>query len=302
MKSEPNDAEQTAILSADGASRGNPGPAGAGYVVKSTGGDTIAEGRIPLGIATNNFAEYAGIVAGLQECAEHEIEHLLIRSDSQLLCRQLTGEYRVKSDNLKELYMEAKHLLRRFQSVRIQHVPREENELADRLANEAVDQQQSDRDNRTIDGLSSASWILTGRLLAMSYPSEADFRILRDMGISAVISLTDEGRGDGTAGGLDRHHFQYPDMTAPTDDLVDDFVATVDEYFFNNRAVAVHCQAGLGRTGTLIACYLVHLGMQAEEAIKHVRNRRKGSIQTREQAAAIYRYEERIQQQSQMEY
>ncbi len=293
MKRTSNDADTTAILSADGASRGNPGPAGAGYVLKSADGDVLAQGRIPLGIATNNFAEYAGVVAGLKESVQHNIEHLVIRSDSQLLCRQLTGEYQVKSDNLKGLYLEAKSLLRRLPSVRIQHVPREENELADTLANEAVDQQQSEGD---IDRLSSASWILTDRILAMSYPGKDDFGTLKDMGISAVISLTEHDKHDGVAGGLDRHHFRYPDMTAPSDRLIGDFVATVDEYFFNNRAVAVHCQAGLGRTGTLVACYLVHLGMEAEEAIKHVRKRRKGSIQTREQAGAIYRYENRSRQ------
>lgn len=294
MKREANDADTTAILSADGASRGNPGPAGAGYVLESTDGDVIAKGTIPLGIATNNFAEYAGIVAGLKECVQRGIQHLLIRSDSQLLCRQLNGQYRVKSDNLKDLYLEAKHLLRRFQSVRIEHIPREENELADSLANEAVDEQESDGNGRTIDGLASASWILTGRILAMSYPSKDDFGTLKEMGISAVVSLTESDTNEGVAGGLDRHHFRYPDMTAPSDRLIDDFIATVDEYFFNNQTVVVHCQAGLGRTGTLIACYLVHLGMEAEEAIKHVRKRRKGSIQTREQAGAIYRYEDRL--------
>lgn len=289
-----NHPADTVIIHCDGASRGNPGPAGAGYVLSSPGGQTIATGTVPLGEVTNNVAEYAALISALKEAHERGFDRVIVRSDSELMCRQLNREYRVKSDNLRPLYDEARDLLRRFEASRIEHISREENTEADTLANRAIDEQQERESGRMVDNLRSGSWILTGRLLALSYPSESDVKTLNEMGIRALCSLTEDTRDGGPIAGMDHHHFPYRDMTPPEPALIDNFVATVDKYFFKNQAVAVHCHAGLGRTGTLLACYLVHLGMSATEAMEHVRRRRRGSIQTSEQERAVVRYEGRI--------
>lgn len=124
----------------DGASRGNPGPSGAGAVIE------FADGRAPgelcsyLGETTNNVAEYRALLLALEEVARHAVSSLTIYSDSELLVRQLRGEYKVKAEHLRPLHAEACRRLRVFPLVRILHVPREENRRADSLANLAIDQ------------------------------------------------------------------------------------------------------------------------------------------------------------------
>jgi ribonuclease HI len=113
----------------DGASRGNPGPSGAGAVVE------FGDGRAP-----NNVAEYRALLLALEEAARHAVSSLTVHSDSELLVRQLRGEYKVKAEHLRPLHAEACRRLRVFPSVRILHVPREENRRADSLANLAIDQ------------------------------------------------------------------------------------------------------------------------------------------------------------------
>lgn len=127
------------VLQADGAARGNPGPAGAGAVLYGPDGAPIAELRRALGTATNNRAEYEAVVMGLEEARRRGVEDLLVRLDSELIVRQLRGQYRIRNEALRPLAQRALRLLGEFRSVSVEHVPRELNTHADRLANEAVD-------------------------------------------------------------------------------------------------------------------------------------------------------------------
>jgi len=127
-----------ALLHADGASLGNPGPAGAGFVIEGNDGRLLAEGSVPLGRATNNVAEYQGLILGAREAARLGVHNLRVLLDSELICHQLSGHYRVKSPGLKPLYQEARRALRAFSEFSVQHVPRKENARADRLAGQAA--------------------------------------------------------------------------------------------------------------------------------------------------------------------
>jgi ribonuclease HI len=123
----------------DGASRGNPGPSGIGVVLEVEGASHRIERFEYIGEATNNVAEYRALLLALAEAERISPSSLTILSDSELLVRQLTGEYRVKSDLLRPLYREACLRLRGFPGVRILHVERGDNQDADRLANRAID-------------------------------------------------------------------------------------------------------------------------------------------------------------------
>jgi ribonuclease HI len=124
----------------DGGARGNPGPAGYGVRFESPDGTLIDELRAPLGIATNNVAEYNGLLAALRHAAKAGHRDLLVRSDSELLVKQMRGEYRVKNPGLQPLHKEAASLVSWFDRVRFEHVPRARNAEADRLANLAMDE------------------------------------------------------------------------------------------------------------------------------------------------------------------
>jgi ribonuclease HI len=128
-----------ATANIDGGSRGNPGPAGYGVRIEQADG-TIVELKEFLGSCTNNVAEYNGLLAALRWSAEHNVSPLLVRSDSELLIKQMRGEYRVKNPGLQPLYEEARSLIRRIGRVTFEHVRRESNKEADRLANEAMDE------------------------------------------------------------------------------------------------------------------------------------------------------------------
>jgi len=128
-----------AILWSDGAARGNPGPAGAGAILKTPGGVVLAELCGFLGHTTNNVAEYRALLMGLEQALALGVRRLEVRADSELLIKQLRGEYRVKDPKLKPLWQEAKELLARFESARLHHVPRAQNSDADRLANAGID-------------------------------------------------------------------------------------------------------------------------------------------------------------------
>ena len=128
-----------AKLSTDGGARGNPGPAAYGYVLEAEDGTVLDARGERIGIATNNVAEYRALIAGLEKAVELGIEELEVVSDSELLVKQMQGEYRVKNETLRELNEDANVLERKLGRVRYTAVRREHNELADRLVNEALD-------------------------------------------------------------------------------------------------------------------------------------------------------------------
>jgi len=128
------------IIHTDGGARGNPGPAGAGFVIVDAADDQpIFEGGLFLGRATNNVAEYKGVIGALRVASRLGASRVTLQSDSQLLVRQINGQYRVKNAGLKPLYEQAKQLQAGFDSCEFRHVRREENTDADRLVNQAID-------------------------------------------------------------------------------------------------------------------------------------------------------------------
>jgi probable phosphoglycerate mutase len=128
-----------AKLSTDGGARGNPGPAAYGYVLETDDGAVLDARGETIGVATNNVAEYSGLIAGLRKAVELEIDDLEVVSDSELIVRQMTGEYKVKNEALRAMHEEASELADRLPRVRYTSVRREHNELADRLVNDALD-------------------------------------------------------------------------------------------------------------------------------------------------------------------
>lgn len=123
----------------DGGARGNPGPAGFGVHIVDDQGQLLAELAEGIGVATNNVAEYRGLLAALQWAVEHGVTELHVRGDSLLLVQQMLGNYRVKNEGLLPLYREARHLCARIGRVSFEHVPREKNKDADRLSNVGMD-------------------------------------------------------------------------------------------------------------------------------------------------------------------
>jgi probable phosphoglycerate mutase len=124
----------------DGGARGNPGPAGYGVRIEDQDGELVAELRGALGTATNNVAEYHGLIAALAWMAEHGHRDVEIRSDSLLLVKQMRGEYKIKNEGLKPLAAQARLLMMELGRVELRHVRREQNTEADRLANLAMDE------------------------------------------------------------------------------------------------------------------------------------------------------------------
>jgi ribonuclease HI len=137
----PKGTKMDATLFADGGSRGNPGPAASAAVLLDPGGELIEEIGAYLGVATNNVAEWTALVLGLEAAAKRGIRRLGVRMDSELVVKQLGGEYRVKHAGLQPLYARARRLLRDFAEVEIRHVPRKQNALADALVNRVLDQE-----------------------------------------------------------------------------------------------------------------------------------------------------------------
>jgi ribonuclease HI len=123
----------------DGGARGNPGPSGYGALIQNDEGMVIAELSEFLGIRTNNYAEYSGLLGCLQYALDHHHPRLRVVSDSELMVKQIQGKYQVKSPDLKPLYEEAKRRIAKLESFEISHALRHKNKDADRLANEAMD-------------------------------------------------------------------------------------------------------------------------------------------------------------------
>jgi ribonuclease HI len=128
-----------ARLFTDGGSRGNPGPAAAAYVLETEDGHVLAAHGEVIGVATNNVAEYRALLAGLAKALEHGVDELEVISDSELVVKQMKGDYRVKNAALVELSLEAARIARQLGRVHYRAVRRAQNELADRLVNEALD-------------------------------------------------------------------------------------------------------------------------------------------------------------------
>ncbi len=129
-----------AILYADGAPRGNPGPPGAGGVLPATNGHVLAELTKFLGTATNNIAEYNGFILGLEEAKRRGVDEIEVRMDSKLVVEQMNGRWKIKHPNMKPLAVRAGELWASFSRRSISHVPREENLIADALSNRAIDE------------------------------------------------------------------------------------------------------------------------------------------------------------------
>ncbi|MEM0348930.1 MAG: ribonuclease HI family protein [Candidatus Caldarchaeum sp.] len=122
----------------DGASRGNPGPAGIGYIIKI--GTQSYKHREYIGVATNNQAEYRALITALEKALQLGVKKAYVYSDSELLVKQVTGTYRIRNTTLSSLHRKLQQLLPSFEEFKIKHVDREENREADRLANQAIDE------------------------------------------------------------------------------------------------------------------------------------------------------------------
>jgi len=127
-------------LNIDGGSRGNPGPAAYGVLIRDANGGVVAKLKKYIGRFTNNVAEYYGLIAAMDYAQSHGVRAIRIESDSELLVKQMRGQYKVKSADLQPLYERAQKMSKAFDSFRIDHVYREQNREADALANEALDE------------------------------------------------------------------------------------------------------------------------------------------------------------------
>src|ERR1035437_797797 len=137
--SESSASADSIVAYIDGGSRGNPGPAGYGVAINDAAGRRIAELSDYLGVQTNNFAEYSGLLAALEYAVKHGHKALKVVSDSELLVKQTRGEYKVRNETLQQMAHEARELIRKLDSFQIRHVLREQNREADGLANQAMD-------------------------------------------------------------------------------------------------------------------------------------------------------------------
>lgn len=128
------------IANTDGGARGNPGPAAYGVVIRNSKGEVLAELTEYLGLQTNNYAEYSGLLAALEYAVREQCPSVKIYSDSELLVRQMQGRYKVSNPGLQQLFARAQSLVRKLQSFHIEHVLRERNKEADRLVNKTLDE------------------------------------------------------------------------------------------------------------------------------------------------------------------
>ena len=137
---EPKPAAAAYRINIDGGSRGNPGPAAYGVIIRDGSGEIVAKLKKYIGRMTNNVAEYYGLIAALDYAESHSVRAIRVESDSELLVKQMRGQYKVKSEDLRPLFERAQKMSKTFDSFRIEHVYREQNREADALANEALDE------------------------------------------------------------------------------------------------------------------------------------------------------------------
>lgn len=139
MNQTNNSTNKQLFLSTDGGARGNPGPAAAGFVITDDSGAVVVERGRYLGETTNNVAEYSALIDGLQTALELRAASIVIQMDSELIVKQMKGEYKIKQPHLQELAAEVKQLLARFAQYEFKHVLRAQNKAADRMVNQAID-------------------------------------------------------------------------------------------------------------------------------------------------------------------
>ena len=162
----------------DGAARGNPGPAAYGVLIRDGRGEVVAKLKKYIGRMTNNVAEYYGLIAALDYAQSHGIRALRVESDSELMVKQMRGQYKVKSADLQPLFERAKKMSQGFESFRIEHVYREQNREADALANEALDETSgasaatSGAKKETASANSGPRWIQARFRSGILYPLE----------------------------------------------------------------------------------------------------------------------------------
>lgn len=142
------------------------------------------------------------------------------------------------------------------------------------------------------------SWVIQNEIAGMARPVSvvSDLEFLKDNGIEAIVSLTELPLHKTLIEefGFEYKHIPVADLTSPTQEQIEEFVTFVNNLISSKKKIVVHCDAGIGRTGTMLACYLVNKGRSAKSAITEVRKKRPGSIETMEQEDTIARYEERI--------
>ncbi len=178
------------IAYCDGGSRGNPGPSGFGVYIQDEGGRALAELSDFLGKRTNNYAEYAGLLAALNFALEKGHSRLRVVSDSELMVKQIKGQYRVNSPELRPLYEEAKRRIAGLEQFRIEHVLRGKNQEADRLANLAMDRGTADRGmGRPVGDFRAAVKAVGGTSSPAGRPPEALAKPLRGLVKDGVVHL-----------------------------------------------------------------------------------------------------------------
>ncbi|HVP63923.1 MAG TPA: ribonuclease HI family protein [candidate division Zixibacteria bacterium] len=175
----------------DGGARGNPGPAGYGAYLQDQDGRVLAELSEFLGAQTNNFAEYSGLVAALEYAIKHGFRAVKVISDSELLVKQIKGQYKVRSESLLPIYEEAKALIKQLEAFQIKHVLRHLNKDADRLANEAMDRGMKTARNDRADAYAKPPAQNSGR------SNSAAVKEVRGFVRNGVVEFTGDALPDG---------------------------------------------------------------------------------------------------------
>lgn len=183
----------------DGGSRGNPGPSGYGVVLQTADGATLAELSDFLGMRTNNVAEYSGMLAALEYALSHGLSRLRIVSDSELMVKQMRGQYRVQSPELRPLYEEAKRRVAKLESFQIEHVLRGKNKKADELANQAMDRGMGRKpDTRSVAAAPGSAVARKTATAVAAQTTEPPVRPLRGIVKDGKISLLEGSISEGT--------------------------------------------------------------------------------------------------------